>query len=173
MIYAHIENSAVTDTCRVDPATIYPAAYAGQFIEAPDDVERGWAFTDGAFAAPPPEPIESRRGAAWMRIKARRDAQKAGGTAVAGKWYHSDADSRIQQLGLVMMGAGVPAVPWKTMDGSFVPMTQALASQIFQATAASDMALFAHAESLRVAVDAAADPDSIDISAGWPATFEG
>jgi hypothetical protein len=41
-----------------------------------------------------------------------------------------------------------------------------LAADIFAAGAASDTALFAHAEALK------ADPDA-DIYAGWPAVFEG
>ena len=107
------------------------------------------------------------------RIKARRDQLKGGGVKVETKWFHSDPDSRIQQLGLVMMGASVPPVQWKTMDGTFVQMSQTLAGQIFSATAASDMALFSHAETLRAQVDASADPGSVNIGAGWPETFTG
>uniref|UniRef100_UPI002FC852FA hypothetical protein n=1 Tax=Devosia sp. TaxID=1871048 RepID=UPI002FC852FA len=40
----------------------------------------------------------------WPQIKAERDRRKALGVLAAGNWYHSDADSRIQQLGLVLMG---------------------------------------------------------------------
>jgi hypothetical protein len=109
----------------------------------------------------------------WEKVKAERDRRKANGTLVAGKWFHSDADSRIQQLGLFMMGAAVPSVPWKTMDGTFITMSQALAAAIFQATAANDMALFSHAESLRLQINNAPAPQSIDIKSGWPATFEG
>ena len=113
------------------------------------------------------------RAAIWERIKAHRDQLKGGGVKVGAKWFHSDPDSRIQQLGLVMMGASVPPVQWKTMDGTFVQMSQTLAGQIFAATAASDMALFTHAETLRAQVDASADPGSVDIGAGWPDTFMG
>lgn len=106
-------------------------------------------------------------------IKAERDKRKSGGTLVAGKWFHSDNDSRIQQLGLVMMGASVPVVQWKTMDGTFVIMTQAIAASIFQATAALDMAIFAKAEEHLAAAKLAADPATYDFSAGWPATYLG
>ena len=109
----------------------------------------------------------AERATLWEAVKAERDRRKAGGTLVSGKWYHSDADSRVQQLGLFIMGAAVPAVQWKTMDGSFVPMSQALAGAIFAARAQADIALFGHAEALRAQIFAAADPRLVDIKAGW------
>lgn len=108
----------------------------------------------------------------WERIKADRDRRKAGGVKVGAKWFHSDDGSRIQQMGLVMMGASIPAgLQWKTMDGSFITMTQTLASQVFQAVAASDQAIFAVAEQHRVAMEASADPASYDYSTGWPKIY--
>ena len=107
----------------------------------------------------------------WLQIKAERDRRKSGGVLVSGKWYHSDVDSRIQQLGLVMMGASVPSVQWKTMDGSFVTMSQTIANGIFQGAANLDMTLFSVAEAHRLAMEASADPAAYDFSAGWPAQF--
>jgi hypothetical protein len=105
-------------------------------------------------------------------IKAERDRRKGLGVAAAGKWFHSDDGSRIQQLGLVMMGAGVPSgLEWKTLDGSFVTMTPTLAMQIFAATAASDQGLFACAESHRAAMSVSADPSSYDHLTGWPLAY--
>lgn len=94
------------------------------------------------------------------------------------KWFHSDVFSRSQQIGLFVMGANVPAnLKWKTMDGSFVTMTQALAQQIFQAAAASDMAIFAAAEAHKAAIGAAVDVEEIAAydwrSTGWPETYAG
>lgn len=106
--------------------------------------------------------------AKWESIKAERDRRKAGGVKVGAKWFHSDDGSRIQQIGLVMMGASIPAgLQWKTMDGSFVTMTQALATSVFGAVAASDQAIFAAAETHRVAMEASADPAAYDYSGGW------
>ena len=107
----------------------------------------------------------------WGKIKIERDSRKNGGTFVSNKWFHSDSDSRIQQLGLVLMGANVPAVQWKTMDGSFITMSQALAGGIFQATATLDMQLFEVAENHRTAMEASERPDLYDFSAGWPARY--
>lgn len=57
MIYARIDsNSMVTDTCRVDPFTVYPASYAAGFMPAPDGTQAGWVFDGAEFHAPPPPP---------------------------------------------------------------------------------------------------------------------
>jgi hypothetical protein len=116
--------------------------------------------------------VEQSKAHKWEAIKAERYRRKAGGVKVGAKWFHSDDGSRIQQMGIVMMGASIPAnLQWKTMDGSFITMTQALASQVFQAVAASDQAVFTAAEMHRVAMEASADPASYDYSGGWPKIY--
>ena len=131
------------------------------------------AGEDGAPALADPPPITPARVIA--AIKAERDRRtQEGGYKVAGKWFHSDQFSRGQQLGLALLGAGIPAgLQWKTMDGSFVTMTQALAGQILAAVAASDAAIFAHAEQLIAEAKAAAEPSTINPLSGWPETFGG
>lgn len=126
-----------------------------------------------------PEPVQSlavRQAEAWERIKHERDRRKSLGVKVGAHWYHSDADSRIQQLSLFVMGVSVPPVPWKTLTLSgppvFVTMTQAIAGGIFQGTAASDAAIFAAAEAHRVAMQASSAPEDYDTSTGWPASIE-
>ena len=102
-------------------------------------------------------------------IKADRDRRKSLGCPVGPHRFHSDDASRIQQLGLVMFGASMPAgIKWKTMDGSFADMTPLLAQQIFAAQAARDMALFAACEQHIAAAALADDPLAYDYSAGWP-----
>lgn len=116
--------------------------------------------------------LPAKKATAWENIKAERNRRKAGGVKVGAKWFHSDDASRIQQLALVMMGAGLPAgLQWKTMDGSFITMTPALAQQVFTGQAASDQAIFAVAEGHRVAMEASADPAAYDHSTGWPKVF--
>jgi Domain of unknown function (DUF4376) len=123
---------------------------------------------------PAPSQSAAIRGEIWERIKEHRDALKSSGVKVGADWFHSDADSRIQQLGLVMMGAGLPAgLLWKTMSGSFVKMTPALAGQIFQATAARDAAVFGAAEKHRAALTASQNPAGYDWTTGWPEAYEG
>lgn len=149
--------------------------------------------------APPPGPVRwvdgtweiqvnKVIGAAWESIKAERDRRMAnGGYQVGTKWFHSDQASRVQQLALARkadrievaggdLGAtmerdGKPLY-WKTMDGTFVPMTGLLAQQIADAAEAGDLALFTAAETHRQAMAASQDPAAYDYSGGWPATFE-
>lgn len=128
-----------------------------------------------------PEPAEAEPGPSrddviaqqWNRIKQMRDQRTLhGGFPVGELWFHSDLKSRSQQLGLVMMGASIPAgLQWKTMDGSFVEMTQTLAGQIFAAAAAQEQATFAAAETHKAAMEAAEFPLQYDFSRGWPIVF--
>ena len=113
---------------------------------------------------------------AWERIKAERDRRKYLGVKVGAHWFHSDDSSRIQQLALVMMGSAIPAgLMWKSLTLTpppvFVEMTPALASSIFQATAAQDAAIFAAAEAHRVAMEASSSPQDYDCSGGWPVSI--
>jgi hypothetical protein len=124
----------------------------------------------------------------WESIKAERDRRKAGGVKIGTKWYHTDADSRIQHLSLKdqardLLAAGQPDttrlqklgqdVRWKTMDGSFIYLTVKHAFDIVAAVGDLDALAFTAAETHRVAMEASADPASYDFSAGWPATFPG
>lgn len=149
--------------------------------EVPDPVrpDDRWYYVsqneDGTYTATP-KPREQTNAMVWESIKAKRDQCKAGGVKVkvggVDKWFHSDEASRIQQMGLVMMGANIPAnLQWKTLDGSFVTMTQAVAQSVFGAAAASDQAIFAVAEGHRAALAACEDPAVYDYSTGWPAIF--
>lgn len=128
------------------------------------------------YPVAPAIPLLQRQTEAWERIKNERDRRKALGVKVGDHWYHSDANSRIQQISLFVMGAAVPPVQWKTLTTTpppvFVTMTQAIAAGIFQNTAASDAAIFAAAEVHRVAMEASATPESYDCTGGWPASIE-
>jgi hypothetical protein len=108
-----------------------------------------------------------------VAIKAERDRRSLmGGYTAQGKWFHSDGLSRSQQLGLALLGANVPAgIQWKTMDGSFIPMTAALAADIFAAALQSDVAIFAAAEVHKAAMEASEFPQSYDFSSGWPLSY--
>jgi hypothetical protein len=112
----------------------------------------------------------------WLAIKAERDRRKAGGIKVkvgtTDKWFHSDDASRIQQMGLVIMGTSIPAsLQWKTMDGTFVTMDRTVVSNVFAAAAASDQAIFDVAETHKAAMEASADPSAYDFSTGWPKIY--
>jgi hypothetical protein len=122
---------------------------------------------------PAPAPTRSEQIAkVWGLIKAERDRRKYGGVQVGAKWFHSDDASRILQMGLVMMGNAMPNnVQWKTLDNSFIPMTPALAQQIFNTIAASDQFIFGTAEAHGAALEISSDPASYDYSTGWPKIY--
>lgn len=108
----------------------------------------------------------------WKVIQAERDRRTQGGVKVAGSWFHSDQPSRIQQIGLVIFGANMPAgIMWKTMSGTFVPMTPQLALGIFQSVAMSDQVIYGTAEQKKAQMLASADPISFNYLTGWPAIY--
>jgi len=107
----------------------------------------------------------------WQEIKAERNRRKFNGVLVSGKWIHSDTFSRTQWLGMLMMGADLPAIEWITRDGSIITTTPALASGVLQAVAVMDATVFAVAAAHDTAMRAAGRPDLYDFSAGWPVTF--
>lgn len=153
--------------------TNYDAATLAAFAALPEDARPVFlAEADPlvvAYLAAKP----TAKTVAWSRIKTERDRRiQQGGYKVGTKWYHSDTFSRTQQMGLVMLGANIPAnTPWKTMDGSFVIMTQTLAGQIFGTAAASDIAIFSAAETHRVAMEASTDSAAYSFASGWPVAY--
>ncbi|MCB1711192.1 MAG: DUF4376 domain-containing protein [Candidatus Riesia sp.] len=108
----------------------------------------------------------------WEEIKKRRDDRLSCGCYCAGKGWHSDSESRIKYLGLLMLGANMPTtIYWKTMDGTFIQMTPTLAGQIFNTLASWDTATFTTAEQHKTAMLQVADPFSYDFSGNWPLVF--
>lgn len=154
-------------------------------IEEQDGI---WSLVNGEVVklplpAPDPELVKSIQ---WTAIKIKREEVKASGVKAAGKWFHSDSDSRIQHLGLkdsardVLAAGGAMGdrlkiagqdIPWKTMDGSFVFMTVQIAFDIVAAVALLDATAHVKAEGHKVAMEKSADPANYDYSAGWPVVF--
>ena len=138
---------------------------------------KAWIDAGGVPLPAELPPIEQRRAAVWERIKAERDRRAALGVKVGAHWFHSDQKSRTQQLGLVLLGHGVPAgLQWKTLTFTpppvFVTMTPALAVGIVQATAVSDSAIFTAAEVHSMTMEVSAAPQDYDFSTGWPVSIE-
>lgn len=126
----------------------------------------------------------------WERIKSERDRRKSCGVMVTtsdgDKWFHTDTDSRIQQLGLkdrardLLASGGVMSdvvmirgqqVEWKTMDGTFVSLTAQLAFDIVKAVGDMDDIQHAIAEAHKMAMEVSTDPSSYDYSTGWQETY--
>lgn len=110
-------------------------------------------------------------------IKAERNRRTVGGYFITSvqKWLHSDQFSRSQQLGLISLGANIPAgLQWKTMNGSFVTMTPALAQEILVTGAMSDQAIFAKAQVKIAEVEALKSATEVleySVNSGWPLIF--
>lgn len=153
--------------------TTYLEGVAGAFM--PEDVvevsHAEWAAILAGENPPSRVDLEAK---AWEAIKAERDRRvQHGGYLVGEHWFHSDTFSRTQQLGLVLLGAGMPlGIQWKTLSGQFVAMTPSLAQEVFAAAAANDIAIFGAAEAHRTAMMASADPSAYDFTGGWPPIFE-
>ena len=141
-----------------DPAP--PADYSDDFYYRTEQDDAPYIV----YTKKPDEQIQAVR---WTKIKQKRDElTDNGGVLVSGKWFHTDTKSKQQQMALTMLGASIPAnLQWKTMDGSFITMTQTLAGQLFAAQIGREQAIFAHAETLK------ADSNA-DINTGWPAHYE-
>ena len=138
---------------------------------------------------PDPDPnytIDAVRASVWQKIKEQRDSRKSGGVFVDSQWIHTDDSSRIQWLGIKdtardnitaggkmtdviqMMGQNLM---WKTLDNTFVAVTNQLAFDVVAATKNLDAILFAQAETKRAAVYAMTDPASYDTTTGWNKTY--
>lgn len=180
-IYTYDDKAVYSGAVQCDPLKpvpvgllVPPPALSGD--EVAQALDGKWVVLP-AYPAPYVPPLAERQVAAWERIKQERDRRKYLGVKVGAHWFHSDDPSRIQQLALAMMGAAIPAgLMWKTLTTTpppvFVEMTPALAQGIFTATAASDAAIFAAAETHRVAMEASATPESYDCTGGWPPSIE-
>ena len=113
----------------------------------------------------------------WTAIQGDRDLRKFSGVKIGDYWFHTDNSSRIQYLGLVIMGSGMPdGVMWKTMTGEFVPMTPALAISVFMGVAVQDMQTFAIAEAHHADMLLSNDPGNYDyysvaVVPAWPVVY--
>lgn len=142
-------------------------------LMTPEQLTAAQAKLRAAYdAGEPARQALARLPATEQAIKTERDRRiQSGGYQAFGAWFHSDTFSRTQQMGLVMMGANIPpGLKWKTMDGSFVEMTQGLAASVYAAAAAQDIATFAAAEAALARLHA--DPVAFDLAAvQWPAVY--
>jgi Domain of unknown function (DUF4376) len=125
-----------------------------------------------------PERPYSVTDSVWSRIKEIRDGLQNEGVKITVSgvdyWFHSDLASRLQHMGLTMMGANMPqGILWKTMSGAMVTMTPQLAGSIFMAVAVLDTTVFGIAEYHRTTMLASPDPTQYDYTVGWPAGFNG
>ena len=134
-----------------------------------DEANRQWRL-DAARAA---RLKAEQQAAVWERIKAKRADNLRHGVYVksAGKWFHTDDNSRTQYIALAVMPRLPEKLPWKTMDNSFVNMTKALLGELMEQMLVDEQADFANAERHKAAMEKAENPLEYDYSDGWTATL--
>ena len=127
---------------------------------------------------PAPEPaLEELQAQAWANIKSERDRRLIGGVFVstgkdAGKWFQSDDSSQIKLNALFSLGANIPkGVVWKTLDNTFIEMTQSLCQAVMISSLSAQNAIFQVAESHKSAMEKSKSPLEYDYSAGWPKIY--
>lgn len=135
-----------------------------------DEANRQWRL-DAVRAA---RLKAEQQAAVWERIKAKRADNLRHGVYVksAGKWFHTDDNSRTQYIALAVMPRLTEKLPWKTMDNSFVNMTKALLGELMEQMLVDEQADFANAERHKAAMEKAENPLEYDYSDGWTANFD-
>lgn len=159
-----------------------PAAQGGGW-----DCYETWAEVPDALKS---TSLQVRQAVVEELIKARRDLLwETGGYKVnvggVDYWFHSDPVSQTQQLALARKADRIEwaggdltaqftgnSSMWKTMSGSFVPMTGTLAQAIADAAEVQEGAIFRAAEVHIANMRAAAVPEDYDFSSGWPEVFQ-
>lgn len=131
-----------------------------------------------AIPAPPRAALAIRKTNMWDRVKARRDRVVARSVTVGPLGtFDADAESRANITGAVTMaliaqGAGQPfSINWKLANNAIATLNAAQMIAVGVAVGQHVAATHANAQSLGIAIDAAAthqDLDAIDVAAGWP-----
>lgn len=146
-----------------------------------------WSGSVPVAVAPPEPTLADKQSHIWSLIKAERDRRtQEGGCLVDSNWFHTDTFSRSQWLGIkdqardLLAAGGAMTDPiqkqgtqvqWKTMNGSFVPVTIQLAFDVVAALGDSDAAIFEAAEIHKAAMMNTALPEAYDYLKGWPVSY--
>ena len=122
--------------------------------------------------------IDALKNEKWKAIQLLRDSKSQGGTFVKSinKWFHTDAKSLTQYLGLNqqrMMGSYTP-VMWKTMDGSFVKLYDSLLGELSNQVINNELMIFGIAEQHKSMMEAYPNPLEYTeeiMNTLWPQTY--
>ena len=108
---------------------------------------------------------------AWELIKERRLLEVTSGVYVPsiGKHFHTDDVSAIQyaQIGITISLGMFEPLNWKTVEGDFVMMTEALFKEFQTLMIQNTQANYARAEYHKVMMQSVDNPLDYDYSAGW------
>lgn len=182
----------VGDAITIPAGSLQDAATRAQYgiTEEPDPVRPDERYyyvaqnADGSLTATP-KPAAQVFAALWGQVKAHRDQLQESGCQAGDDWYHNDIKSRTQWERMANRSAAMAdadpyliagqQVQWKTMAGTFVPLTAGKIREVVAAVEIQEAAIFMRAEQHRAALAAMADVEMMaayDIRAGWPAVYE-
>lgn len=148
------------------PFSLITTPPPGEFYKLVGDK---WIYNPTAFN----DALANKKENVVRSIKAHRDGVTADYIIINGNHFHSDANSRIQQLSLTRMGQAkqVPAgLMWQTKNNGLIELTNDIAAQFESVTMDHDMRLFANAQRHIAAVEALEDIQAAidyDYSSGW------
>ena len=119
-----------------------------------------------------------KRATAWEKVKELREQATKTGVAVEVadgviKHFHTDDISRREYDGMGVMVVLNTFVPrqWKTIENDFVTMDLQLFKKLVVALASKVQHDYTNAEKLKAQIDKSNEPDKIDLSAGWSASY--
>ena len=116
--------------------------------------------------------LKAKQSEVWNSIQLMREKISNGGILVGGKWFHTDNESLTKYLSLLIAGDNIPSnIMWKTMDGSKVLMTASLVKNIYNSNIAFSMNVFNIAEVLKEQMLSLEDPETFDVTLGWPTIY--
>lgn len=153
-----------------------------------------WEFTTSGSILVKEKPIEDCRNYLSAKVKEIRDLKFYEGFSVAigneTKWFKSDLFSKSQLVSRERIASGLLSqgktedfvmtdelgpIEWKTMDGSYVPLTIGLAIAALAASVNMEYRIFnaskAHLARIEVLTDAKS-AESYDVTADWPLTYK-
>lgn len=128
-----------------------------------------WIYDEALFFSA----LEDAKAQVVQAVKAQRDEVTADYITIDGHHFHSDPNSRIQQMALTKMGQAkqIPAnLMWQTKNNGLIPLTNEIAAQFEMVTMDHDMRLFANAQRHIAAVEAQTDLQALqdyDYTTGW------
>lgn len=141
----------------LDPFKIITTPPPDNFYILEDDK---WVYNKTLFTVA----LENTKAQVTQEIKNRRDEITVDCIIINNHHFHSDTNSRIQQLSLTKMGAEKkipPGLMWKTKNNGLIELTNEIAAQFESVTMDHDMRLFANAQHHIAAVEALDDIQAV------------
>jgi hypothetical protein len=118
------------------------------------------------------DPIEVRRAALCERVNAMRDERVSGPILHNGVLYDADPASRARLTGMIAICGNIPELPqgfvWRSYDNSDIPVDKAGLVGLSLGFMAFDYACFQASWALKAQILASDNPESVDLTAGWP-----